>query len=138
MRDTINAINKESEDFTKSLADNEDGQIALLDKLSESELLAIDSGESWIDVANRHRDARVRRMGGFRGNAVMIITSRDEWSADVAGTLYVVATPIGNLADLSARAAGARLGGGHLRRGHPAHTAVAGRARAGAAADRPA
>lgn len=60
MRDTINAINKESEDFTKSLADNEDGQIALLDKLSESELLAIDSGESWIDVANRHRDALIK------------------------------------------------------------------------------
>ena len=35
-------------------------------------------------------------MGGFRGNAAMIITSRDERSAGVAGTLYVVATPIGN------------------------------------------
>jgi 16S rRNA (cytidine1402-2'-O)-methyltransferase len=34
----------------------------------------------------------------------MIITSRDERSAGVAGTLYVVATPIGNLADLGARA----------------------------------
>jgi 16S rRNA (cytidine1402-2'-O)-methyltransferase len=34
----------------------------------------------------------------------MIITSRDERSARVAGTLYVVATPIGNLADLGARA----------------------------------
>lgn len=34
----------------------------------------------------------------------MIITSRNERSAGVAGTLYVVATPIGNLADLGARA----------------------------------
>lgn len=57
MRDALNAIKKESEDFTKSLAENEDGQIALLDKLSESELLAIDNGESWIDVANKHKDA---------------------------------------------------------------------------------
>ncbi|MEI7803621.1 MAG: hypothetical protein WCI97_13285, partial [Bacteroidota bacterium] len=57
LRDALNTIKKESDDFTKSLAANEDGQTALLDKLSDSELLAIQDGAQWIDVANKHKKA---------------------------------------------------------------------------------